>query len=288
MKRKTLRFLYVALCAVLLSSCEKTLQGGDDDASIPSDANVVLKMSLYEDLPFDTRSSKPISQMASRISVAFFQGDTKAKAIWQKADDDHFGTVATALAEGSYEVVAIAHNSDGTATITSPEKVTFPSNKISDTFYYYGTLNVSSTQSTFNLDMKRNVAMFRLIQTVPLPETAKYIWFRYTGGSSTYSPVLGFGCVKSTQTAEMEIAEGQDIFEIYTFPHEEEDVLNITIRLLDSKKDAIKELTLENVPVTLNRITQYTGDLMNASSVSGNTFNLTGDDEWNGTENYTF
>ena len=47
--------------------------------------------------------------------------------------------------------MVIAHNGEGAATITSEEKVTFPNNKVTDTFYYYGDLVVTSEKQSYDL-----------------------------------------------------------------------------------------------------------------------------------------
>ena len=178
MKNVVAYWLSLALFAVLVTGCEKSLL--EEEGAVPSDANVVLKLSIYDDLPFDTRSKKPVSQLCSRLNVAFFQNGAKVKTVAQKSEDSGFGTVAVTLEEGSYEVVVIAHNSDGSATITSTEKVTFPNNLVTDTFYYYGTLTVEASPKTYDLDIKRVVAMFRLMLPAPLPAAAKRIRFYYT------------------------------------------------------------------------------------------------------------
>ena len=64
-----------------------------------------------------------------------------------------------------YQLVVIAHNGEGSATITSTEKVTFPNNKVTDTFYYYGDLIVTSEVQSYDLTLTRAVAMFRLVLT---------------------------------------------------------------------------------------------------------------------------
>ena len=64
-----------------------------------------------------------------------------------------------------YQLVVIAHNGEGSATITSTEKVTFPNNKVTDTFYYYGDLVVTSEVQSYDLTLTRAVAMFRMVLT---------------------------------------------------------------------------------------------------------------------------
>ena len=104
--------------------------------------------------------------MCSRLNVAIFDADgTKVKTVAQKEGDTGYGTVALTLAAGTYQLVAIAHNGEGSATITSTEKVTFPNNKVTDTFYYYGDLIVTSEVQSYDLTLTRAVAMFRLVLT---------------------------------------------------------------------------------------------------------------------------
>ena len=59
------------------------------------------------------------------VGEAALAGDgTKVKTIAQKEGDASYGTVALSLAAGTYKLVVMAHNCDGSATITSTEKVT--------------------------------------------------------------------------------------------------------------------------------------------------------------------
>lgn len=72
------------------------------------------------------------------------------------------------LTKGKYAVLVVAHNGDGNATLSNPEKVTFKNNKITDTFYYYKVIDVEE-DSNFDMTMKRVVAKFRLVVKDPTP-----------------------------------------------------------------------------------------------------------------------
>ena len=295
----------LVLSLVLLTGCEKTLL--DEQESQP-DGNVVLKLSTYEQIPFNTRSMQDIRQLCTRVNVAFFRNGTKVKTVSQKADDSSFGTVSLTLDEGVYQVVVIAHNSNGSATISSVEKVTFPSNVVSDTFYYEGDLTVESSQNTYELVLQRCVAMFRLQFTDAIPSTAQKIRFYYQGGSSTLNPSTGFGCVQSRQTVMMDIETGQQVYEVYTFPHELNDFLKMTVTIYDGSENILKERVFDQVPVTVDQITVYTGaffeddggddnggdDNGGGDNGGGNdpsspgSITMKADGEWSGISNYTF
>ena len=228
------KYLLIAL-ALLVAACEKPVF--DEDIVSMKEANVILHMTQYEQESFGTRAATDITELCSRLNVAIFDADgTKVKTVAQKEGDASYGTVALTLAAGTYQLVVIAHNGEGSATITSTEKVTFPNNKVTDTFYYYGDLIVTSEVQSYDLTLTRAVAMFRLVLTdEEIPSTVTKFKFYYTGGSSTFSPSAGYGCVNSKQTEIRAVADGVTTFDIYTLPHTEEDVLTkLTVTALDA------------------------------------------------------
>ena len=64
---------------------------------------------------------------------------------------------------------------------------------------------------------------------------------------------------------EYRLIEG-NIYEVYTFPHEEEGTLKMTISALNEAEDVIGEAVFEGVPVKVNHITTYTGSFFSAGS----------------------
>ena len=243
--------------------------------------------------PAVTRSATDVTALCSRLNIAIFDADgTKVKTVAQKEGDASYGTVAMTLAAGTYQLVVIAHNGDGSATITSTEKVTFPNNKVTDTFYYYGDLVVTDAKQSYDLTLTRAVAMFRLVLTdESVPPTVAKLKFYYLGGSSTFSPSAGYGCVNSKQTEVRTIAD-DGIYDIYTLPHTEDDVLTkLTVTALDENDNIVKERIFENVPVTRNQVTRYTGSFFGSGGsgqTSDGTFRMTADPDWDSVNGYTF
>ena len=292
----TMRAAMLLAVLAMLAACEKPiLDDGSVDGGSPGEANVVLHFTQSEgsDFTADTRAATDITDLCSRLNLAVFNADgTKVKTVAQKEGDASYGTVALSLAAGTYQLVVIAHNGDGSATITSTEKVTFPNNKVTDTFYYYGDLVVGSEKQSYDLTLTRAVAMFRLVLTdESIPASVAKLKFYYTGGSSTFSPAEGYGIVQSKQTEVRAVSE-DGIYEIYTLPHTEEDVLTkLTITALDANDNTVKERIFENVPVVRNQVTRYTGSFF-GSGGSGETgsgdFRMTADPEWDSVNAYTF
>ena len=290
--------MFIAL-ALLLAACEKPVLD-NEDAVTKKDANVILYFTQYETSPLTplqrargTRSATDITELCSRLNIAIFDADgTKVKTVAQKESDAGYGTVALTLAAGTYQLVVIAHNCEGSATITSTEKVTFPNNKVTDTFYYFGDLVVTSEVQSYDLTLARAVAMFRLVLTDDeMPSNVDKLKFYYLGGSSTFSPKDGYGCVNSKQT-EIRPVSDDGIYEIFTLPHTEDDVLTkLTVTALDQNNNIIKEKVFENVPVSRNQVTRYTGSFFGSgggSSTSDGTIRLTADPDWDSVNGYTF
>ena len=290
-KKNMKKLMYIAL-ALLLVGCEKSIIDEDKTSSAQQDANVILHFSQYEQEAF-TRSATDITNLCSRLNIAIFDAEgTKVKTVAQKEGDASYGTVALSLAAGTYRLVVIAHNCDGSATITSTEKVTFPNNKVTDTFFYYGTLVVTDALQSYDLTLTRAVAMFRLVLTdESVPSKVAKLKFYYLGGSSTFSPKAGYGCVNSKQT-EIRPVSTDGIYEIYTLPHTEQDVLTkLTVTALDANDDVIMERTFENIPIIRNQVTSYSGSFFGSGgtgTTSSGTFRLTADPDWDAVNEYTF
>lgn len=282
MKKKT----YVWLASLLLmlvatlTSCEKFALDDSGTNSHDANANVIIHASVAKNNSTGTRSGeedfedeeegdedgldegdeevegKPLEDYCSRLSIAIFDGEEKVKTLNLKAEDG-YEDIGINLDAGKYRMVAIGHNGSGNCTISSPEKVKFYKNKMTDTFFYYGTFNVIDGEDTDDyILLNRAVAQFKVhITDTTIPAEAHSIKFYYTGGSSTLDAVTGYGCVQSRQTESFKLQEGKRDYSVYTFPREENKGLKMTINILDADAQSIKEYSKEGVPVKRNNIT---------------------------------
>ena len=292
-KSDAMKKIFFPLLVLLLAACEKPYQADGEEKSADG-ANVILRMTQFEQIAF-SRASIDITELCSRLNVAVFGSDgSKVQSVAQKEGDASFGTIAMTIPAGTYKLVVIAHNGDGSATITSTEKVTFPSNKVTDTFYYYGDLVVTDATQTYDLTLTRAVAMFRLVLTdETIPSSVAKMKFYYTGGSSTFSPAEGYGCVASKQTEIRTVDGGVKTFDIYTMPHTEEDVLTkLTVTALDANDNVVKEQIFENIPITRNQITRYSGTFFSGGGgnapASSSAFRMTANPDWDKESSFEF
>lgn len=237
-----------------------------------------------------TRST-PISELCNRINLTVYQDGTKIKQVNSISTDKNFGQLSVSLNPGNYEYVILAHSCDGNPTTTAIDKISFPSNKVTDTFHTYGKLNVDGS-STQNITMDRVVAMVRFVINDAIPNNVTKMKFYYTGGSSTINGLTGYGCVDSRQTEIRTVTDdmrpGKGVFEIYTIPHTDEETLKLTVTALDSDDSTVKEMVLDAVPVKRNQITIERGNFFGGISSSGESgdqsFELMTDDEWSNVE----
>lgn len=277
MKRMTIYAMLTIL--TLMVSCEKfSPEEAGTGSAKAGDANG--NVTLYLD-----------SCPQQRISIAFFQDDKKIKNIHTMMDDLPNGLVKISLPEGFYQVVAIAHNGEANCTISSPQKITFANNKVTDTSYLYDTLEVGANHVTKRLSLKRAVAIFQLNLTTPTTSEMQQLKFYYTGGSSTFNAYTGFGCVNSRQTEYRPIDPQNSNYYIYTFPHKEKKMLKLVITVQDKQQNNIKEETLEDVPVTTNDTTLYRGSFETSFSKETNSntdINFDFEDTWKENEDVPF
>ena len=296
MKIKNILAGMMMLASLVCISCEKydAADTVKEKEKVENGVKVIFSLDKLEQIPFGegakiTRSNVAADKICTYINLAIFSGTDKVKNESQKIGDSNFGTLAVSLAKGTYKVVVIAHNCNGTATITSPDKITFPDNKVTDTFYYCADITVDDAQ-TYSLQLKRAVAMFRLVAEDEKPEKVKSMKFYYSGGSSTFNALTGYGCVNSRQTEVRTIDDTmngkQTQYDVYTFPHEEKGQLKITVTSQDASSGAINERVFDEIPIQRNMITQYSGKFF-SESTKASSFSFVADDAWQ-QDNHTY
>lgn len=293
MKKLFLKAGMTVMLAVAFISCEKVeLPSTNNEKPQEDGVSICFTISNIEQVAFDNgmvNTRAAITDLCSRITFAFFQDDEKIKQVSQKASDDGFGNLTVSLPSGSYKFVVLAHNGTDNPTVTSLDKITFGNNgKLADTFYYYGELDATESKDV-NLSLKRVVAMVRFIITDAIPADVKKMKFEYTGGSSSLNATTGLGCVKSQQEETFTVEEaahtGQSQYEIYTIPHATDGTLKLTVKALMNDDEEYKKQTFEDVPVTINKITKYTGKFFENTQKPGEMkISLNTDDEWTETE----
>ena len=311
MKRISLLLMSLMATALLLTSCEKA---SFDETSTPvktqpeenRDDLITLTFTVtqIESAAFANTNehsrAAAVGDVCSRVNLALYKPDgERVKMINQKSDDANFGQISFTVAAGTYRLVVLAHSCDGNATTTALNKITFPNNKVTDTFYYSTEFSATSDLSQ-QLVLRRITAMVRLVVKDAIPENVKRMKFYYTGGSSTLDGATGLGCVNSKQTEYRDVSaaerNGGATFEVYTMPHDVSGQLKLTVSALDAADNVVKELVLDEVPVTVNTISEYTGSLFTSNGDDGkgdggseaSGFTLMVEEKWETVNSYSF
>lgn len=297
MRSYLLALLTAVAVGLMAASCEKADFGGSDEQpEVKDGVTVRLSVAGFEQFSFDdgdasTRAPGSIKDVCSRLTFGIYYADGKVyHVVNQQSGDKTFGSLTISLPKGSYKIIVMAHSSDGAPTFETWEKVKFKDNKTTDTFCAVKDIDVDDGGS-YSLELKRCVAMFRLVVNDEIPSSVASMKFYYTGGSSTLNPITGFGCVNSRQTEIREVTASMrgkgSAFEVYSFPHAEEDELKITVSALDASGATLLQKTFDNVPIRRNMITQYKGNFFDGSSGGGGgddddsiTFDISFDDTW--------
>ena len=276
----------ILMLVATLTSCEKFALEDSGTNTHDANANVIIRVDKIGNINFEPLTKavdKTIADVCSRLSFAVFDGDEKVAIKNEVSTDDDFGQADFKLDEGEYRLVVIGHNGAGNCTISTPEKVKFYKNKLTDTFYYCGRLSVTEDGAETDIPMKRAVSRICVhITDEKLPTDAHNIQFYYTGGSSTLDATTGAGCVHSKQTESFKLSEDIRDYSVYTFPHTDSNTLNMTITILDPDGKTLNTFKNENMKVACNQTTQASISLNGKSSggsASGG-INITFDDDW--------
>lgn len=266
--------------ALLFTACQKIPAGMGidamgDDTGEDADANVTLV------------APTAVTEELGRLDVSLYdESGKRLRTVNQQSTTAGYGTIALALSEGNYRVVAVAHNGAEKAAMAHAEKITFASNKMTDTFCYTTLLSVGEDGVTERLALHRVVAkvVFRFTDDLQAKGVAQ-LKFYYTGGSSTLDALTGRGCVNSRQTELRTVTDQATAYELYTMPHSDEGKLKITVTALTAEGTTLLTRTYENVPVKVNNVTEWQGSLWDAAPTDRYIIKRIGidlDTEWEG------
>ena len=243
--------------------------------------------------------STPVGEVCTRLSFAVYDINddgsyTKVGEVSQTNSDNAFGTADLSVTTGTHLLVVIAHNGTAKPTMTNPEKITFPNNKTTDTFFCTQQFSVSDGGTTsLNLNLKRAVAKVCFSPDDKTPSKITKMRFYYTGGSSTFNAVSGYGCVNSKQTEDRPVVasahEGSSTYSIYTFPRSDSNSINLDVTAMDNNDTKLYYRKFSDIPITLNYITRCHGNFFGEDPSGGRVApDVTIDTRWSSELDYTF
>jgi len=304
MNMKSLYALWSAiiLVAASLLSCEKAVFDEDNENTDNENCKLTLCVSTKSKAMDVTRSD---GDYWKHLCFVVYKDGKKLKAVNQTAGTEGYGQASISLAQGTYQVLVVAHSSANNPSVASPDKVQFTNaDGYSDTFYYYSDITVTAEPQTHYVELVRATAMLRFIVNDDMPQSVKSLKFYYTGGSGALNAKTGMGCVDSKQTVNVEVdpaAGAPYTFELYTIPKEASGTLSLTVTAFDGSGTTVAEKQIKNIKIERNKITELSGELFNGENIVDDTssennkdtqtegmFVITANTEWGGTINATY
>ena len=290
---RTKRLLIALLAGIfVLCGCEKAINLEEIDNA--ATGNVTVNVYKIENEAFGVSSRGVVSDVCTRLNFAMYDaGGVRVKQINQKSGDKGFGAVSFELEEGSYQLVVLAHSSDGNPTMTNLAKIQFTNaTKYSDTFLYYANVEVGDEPQTLNITLNRIVSLCRFVVNDPIPEGVAKLQFYYTGGSGAFSAMTGLGVVDSKQTMTFDVVPGTTgtVYDLYTFLHHTDDQVDLVVTALGADGNKMYERSFE-VPMEQRKITRMTGNFFtDEASVEshGAQVEISINSEWEGEVNISY
>lgn len=298
------------LCTLLsLSSCEKAVTDEDSVVSgFPADKNLRVTVFSIEKTPFGTlppeayasmkrpaapatRTATPASEACTRLNFAIYdEGGSRVKQVNQTSAEADFGKASFQLAEGTYLLVVVGHSASGNPTMTDPTKVQFTNaTGYTDTYLCCGTVTIGEEKVDYQVSLDRITALCRFVLTdTEIPAEVKKLRFYYTGGSGAFDATTGLGCVNSKQDVKFNVSANNKQFDLYTFLHDTEGTIHLTVSALDASGVEITQREFD-VPMQQNYITWLSGPFFGDSGSGSTTITgVTINTDWAGETHITF
>jgi len=275
--------------ALILVGCEKPLltEEEEEDEDVDGNLTVTVWQSGHEPFPAMTRATSLADY--NRLNYAIYTTEgTRVKQVNQTRDNSGFGSATFQLEPATYQVVVVAHNSNGNPTMTNLSKIQFKNSQgFSDTSLYYGEVEVTEEHKNIEARLERIVSLCRFIITDDYPEDVTQMRFQYKGGSGAFDAKTGYGSVNSTQTLFFDVTEGQKQFDLYTFLHDDEGTLHLQATAYDDAYNIIHEREFD-VPMLYNQITRFSGPFFTGNGSGSLDITIVIDTDWSGIQDITF
>jgi hypothetical protein len=273
MMKKNLFFYFSILFACVLTACEKADFDDEDvtDAQDHTKKQISVSFNVVDirQIPYTvtSRSFVDITSYVSRLNFALFQNGERVRSTSQKTGDDGFGSVVYRLMPGTYQLLVLAHNTSAkkeSPATTNPAFIKFTNDNwgVSDTFYYYGDIEVNTQNKTHDVVLQRASSLLRFIITDELPTDLYYVKLSYTGGSCALNAVTGYGANDDDVQEKTYQVDGYTApltLPVYTFLKGDEGKLNVTVTAMDGSNNTILQRTFENISMNRASITEHSG-----------------------------
>lgn len=258
-------------------SIENVVENNAEQATAPVTVRVSDFTITTEEMPSGGGTTRaavaPDSyDVVGAITLTFYDaaGTEVYKTTQIKGDGSYttFGEFTANLPVGHYTMVAVARaHYDGDAfTITSPTEAAYTSERPRETFSKVQTVTVTSASALdINVTLNRISAMLTIQSTDNRPAGIARIRTTYVKGGKSFNPTTGIATSDTgfTQTNTPSAPIGSTIMvsscPFLSSADDAEELINITIEVLDPDDNVLFTHTVEDVPFKRNRKTTLRG-----------------------------
>ena len=285
----TLGVIVVLFVMCVVFGCEKPALSGENKSE---GAKRTLRVNVFqiENTPFEDLTRGAVGDVCTRLNfVVYDMTGTRLRQVNQTSDNENFGSCSFQLEEGSYQLVVVGHSSGGNPTMTDPTCIKFTNSQgFSDTFLCNGNVTIGEEPVDFKVSLVRIASLCRFVINDDIPAGITKMRFYYTGGSGAFDASTGLGSVNSKQDVKFDVVSGQKQFDLYTFLHDVEGTIHLTVTALDGNGNELYNRVFD-VPMRQNQITWLSGDFFNGAGSSPSVVStIDVDTDWNGETHLTF
>ena len=286
--------LTFAILCCLLTGCEHVNiadieEANGSNAATELKGNLRISVSQLEQTPLSAITRAGLVDVCSRLNFAIYNlSGSRIKQTNQVWGDTGFGSTSFQLDEGTYQLVVLAHSSNGNPTMTDPAKVRFTNAQgFTDTFLYNDNVTVGAEPQTRTLTLSRITSLCRFVIDGDIPAGVSRMRFYYTGGSGAFNAATGLGSVNSKQDVKFDVTSGQKEFDLYTYLHDTEGTIHLKVYALDAADNVLTEREF-NVPLAQGKMTTYSGDFFSGGDYDSTTTGINLNTDWDGSIEITF
>ena len=286
--------LTFAILCCLLTGCEHVNiadieETNGSNATPELKGNLRISVSQLEQTPLSAITRTGLVDVCSRLNFAIYNlSGSRIKQVNQVLGDTGFGTTSFQLDEGTYQLVVLAHSSNGNPTMTDPAKIRFTNAQgFTDTFLYNDNITVGAEPQTRTLTLSRITSLCRFVIDGDIPSGVSRMRFYYTGGSGAFNAATGLGSVNSKQDVKFDVTSGQKEFDLYTYLHDTEGTIHLKVYALDAADNVLTEREF-NVSLAQGKMTIYSGDFFSGGDYDSTTTGINLNTDWEPNIEITF
>lgn len=272
---------------IAFGSCVNSIEDDDNQDT----ARVTIRTSVYTFSEVDTKATLP--EALTRLSAWIISNDgKKISEIEQTIEDSGFGAIETNIPYGEYTLVIVGHSGGKSAEINAQKEISFQEAKLTDTFLYADGLTVEEGKDVeVSAVMKRAIAKFTLHIMDAIPEGAAEMVMTIQGGGTVLNATTGLATTAVEQMRNIAIpasyiGKADSKFSFYIFMPEKEKKITINTAVKNEDGDVLYERAFTDVPMKINQLTTYSGELFKAGSNMSITLVVT--TEWDEPVNGSF